>query len=307
MTQLTETISNTVEFAWIELTNLCNLRCTHCYSESSPFSADKDLLKEDDYIRILDELLEIGCKQVQFIGGEPTLNRSLPLLIEHAADAGFEFIEVFSNLVSVRDDVWRAIETHNVALATSFYSFDRDTHNAITKSPLSYDRTVSSLRRAIKSGLTVRAGFIEMDQNQGHYEKTKAFLEALGVPTVGYDYVRAIGRANENEACDMGELCGSCSGKLLSIGPDGAVAPCNMSKAWKVGSLLESSLSELAQSALLADTRNLIGKAVIERADLEIDAVCTPKTCGPYNSCCPSTQQCGPCAPNGCSPCFPKG
>jgi uncharacterized radical SAM superfamily Fe-S cluster-containing enzyme len=40
----------------------------------------------------------LGCRNIQFIGGEPQLNRDfLPLVIK-AKSIGFEFIEVFSNL-----------------------------------------------------------------------------------------------------------------------------------------------------------------------------------------------------------------
>jgi len=296
-----------LDFAWIELTNLCNLQCSHCYAESSPFSADNDKLKRTDYFRILDELRDIGCKQIQFIGGEPTLNRSLPEFVRYADDNGFEFIEVFSNLVSVSDELWRVFREHEVALATSFYSFDAATHNQITKSNISFDKTVASIKKAIAMGLTLRAGFIEMDENQGHYEKTYEFLSGLGVDNVGYDRIRAIGRANDEKPCDMGELCGSCAGNIISIGADGVVAPCNMSKQWAVGSVLNSSIKDIIDAPKISGIRSEIGHAVREREALEIDAVCTPKTCGPYDACCPSTQQCNPCAPNSCSPCFPKG
>lgn len=303
--QLTQ--NHPLEFAWIELTNMCNLQCSHCYSESSPFSADNDRLSRSDYLRILDELRDIGCKQIQFIGGEPTLNRDLPKFIKKAYENNFEFIEVFSNLMNVSDELWSIFKDYNIALATSFYSFDRLTHNSVTKSNISYDKTLASIKKALQLGLKIRVGFIEMEENKGQFEKTKSFLQELGVEYVGHDRVREIGRANSSHQCDMGELCGSCAGNIISIGSDGVVAPCNMSKQWAVGSVIDGHIKDIIKSDKISNVRSKIDKAVKENSNFEINAVCDPKTCSPYGSCCPSTQQCNPCSPNGCTPCFPKG
>src|SRR5437879_2287861 len=87
--------SGSVHFLWLELTNLCNLQCVHCYAESSPFRANDDLLTADDYKNVLATAAQLGCKQVQFIGGEPTLNRHLPEFIKRARSLDYEFVEVF--------------------------------------------------------------------------------------------------------------------------------------------------------------------------------------------------------------------
>src|SRR5580658_702755 len=79
-----------LSFLWLELTNKCNLSCAHCYAESGPRPSRKDVLTTNDYRRLLDEAAAIGCRAVQFIGGEPTLHRGLPELIAHARVLGYE-------------------------------------------------------------------------------------------------------------------------------------------------------------------------------------------------------------------------
>jgi uncharacterized radical SAM superfamily Fe-S cluster-containing enzyme len=73
--QPVETSSHQIEFLWLELTNRCNLRCVHCYADSGPHGYKLDRLVADDYRRLIDEARELGCDQVQFIGGEPTLDK----------------------------------------------------------------------------------------------------------------------------------------------------------------------------------------------------------------------------------------
>ena len=305
--EMEERTAPALDFVWMELTNRCNLRCVHCYAESTPYSGKQDLLTEEDYIRLIREVRSLGSQNLQFIGGEPTLNQSLPRLIQEAANCKFAFIEVFTNLIQLPEALLNTFVEYNVAVATSFYSHNPSIHDAITTHIGSFDRTVANMRRVLHAGLKLRAGIIVMDQNQEGVAETWKFLEELGVKNIGMDHLRRFGRGSETDVCDMGELCGSCAGNILSIGPDGLVAPCNMSKNWAVGSVLTNNLHEIVGSPELAEIRQKIGNSVKEREKVVPQGICTPKTCGPYSSCCPSTQSCNPCAPNGCSPCYPKG
>lgn len=295
-----------LDFVWLELTNQCNLECVHCYAESGPTAGAADRLTEADYLALIEQVHELGCRKLQFIGGEPTLNRSLPRLIRAARERGFEFIEVFTNLLHLSDELLAVFREHDVAVATSFYSHDPATHDRITGRPGSFERTTRNIARVLEAGLRLRAGIIIMDENREEVPATWDYLTALGVKRIGSDRVRGVGRAGDGHEGGMGELCGSCAGDILSIGPDGRVAPCNMSKRWSVGSVLERRLGDIVRSPRLARVRRRIRKAVGEPVE-GIHAICDPKTCQPYSFCCPSTQSCNPCAPNSCIPCYPKG
>lgn len=299
--------SPALDFVWLELTNRCNLQCVHCYAESGPTTGITDLLTETDYLNLIEQVYDLGCRKIQFIGGEPTLNRSLPRLIEAAFLRQFEFIEVFTNLTRLPDELLGVFSRFNVAIATSFYSYNSQTHDAITTRQGSFERTLRNMRKLLDAGVALRVGIIEMEQNKGDLVETWDFLEGIGVKNIGKDHLRAIGRADESECSDMAELCGSCAGNILSIGPDGIVAPCNMSKRWAVGSVLDTELADIVSSHQLLRVRQQIGKVVRDKEGQQIEAICDPKTCDPYSSCCPSTQSCLPCAPNGCTPCYPKG
>ncbi len=299
--------SKPLDFVWLELTNRCNLKCLHCYAESGPRSGSSDVLSEADYLDLIEQIYGLGCRKLQFIGGEPTLNRSLPRLIEAAYFTGFEFIEVFTNLTRLPDELLATFSRFGVAVATSFYSHKPQTHDLITGQSGSFERTVRNLRRVLGAGLTLRVGIIRMEQNEHEFIEAWEFLERLGVKQIGSDRVRKIGRAASGNSCELGELCGSCAAEILSIGPDGVVSPCNMSKRWSVGSILETRLEEIATSPRLLELRREIREEVQKRTANEIKASCNPKNCVPYSSCCPTTQACYPCAPNGCTPCRPKG
>ena len=299
--------AHSVDFAWLELTNRCNLQCGHCYTSSSPTSSERDILTHAQYVDVIHQLYLLGCRKIQFIGGEPTLNKGIPRLIDTAKDCGYDFVEVFTNLVSLPESLLKKFKERNIAVATSFYSWDRRVHDRITRQIGSFEKTVRNIKRVLDAGLTLRAGVILMEENADQLVETWQYLERLGVERIGKDNIRKFGRAQDTDSiCSMGELCGSCSGNILSIGPDGVVAPCNMSRQWSVGSVLERPLAEIVQSEELAVVRQRIGDAVRDRSP-GVEAICDPKTCSPYSACCPSTQSCSPCSPNGCTPCYPKG
>ena len=99
-------------FLWVELTNRCNLTCAHCYAESGPRPSRKDVLTTADYKRLLEEAAALGCRAVQFIGGEPTLHRGLPELITWARALRYEHTEQsypirFSLVLSITGSAWR--------------------------------------------------------------------------------------------------------------------------------------------------------------------------------------------------------
>jgi len=298
-----------VDFLWLELTNVCNLSCKHCYSGSSPFSTSKDILTGEDYKKIMREASEIGCKQVQFIGGEPTVNRDIVDLLNYALELGYEFVEIFSNLMRIPEPLYDAIVANKdrVFIATSIYSHDHETHDEITERRGSWFNTIRNLDKFLHAGVECRAAFVEMGQNKGHYENTLSFVKSRGLHNFSFDEVRELGRAALEEE-KMSELCGECAGKTLRVGPDGQISPCIMSSEWSAGNFLTSGLKKTVLSEKMSSIRADIFEATRAKREAaysrEQANACTP--CNPY---CSPGQQCNPCPPNtNCGPnCAPTG
>jgi len=290
-----------LDFLWLELTNQCNLKCVHCYSESGPASTERNILDADHYMRLLSEAYDLGCRRVQFIGGEPTLNRALARLIQHADESGFELIEVYTNLVKLSPSLLDTFIRHRVAIATSVYADAPDVHDAITMTRGSHKKTLANIARVKAAGLQIRVGVIGMEQNADRIDDTYRMLQELGISNIGFDRVRDIGRARGERECSMGSLCGNCANNILAIGPDGVVAPCIMSKQWSVGSVLTTSFKDIAVSNELVQTRRLIASATAQDGG--------PNPCEPDRSCMPNcspSYNCLPCSPNAGQPCEPN-
>ena len=77
-----------------EITHKCPLQCPYCSNPLELESASKELTTAE-WLRVIDELAEIGVLQIHFSGGEPTVRKDLVQLVQRASDVG-----LYSNLIT---------------------------------------------------------------------------------------------------------------------------------------------------------------------------------------------------------------
>ncbi|GAA3561383.1 hypothetical protein GCM10022222_51440 [Amycolatopsis ultiminotia] len=241
----------------------------------------------------------MGVRTVQFIGGEPTLHPSLPALVSYARMLGLT-VEVFTNLVHITEKLWETFAGEGVSLATSFYSDDPAQHQAITRRP-TYHRTRANIDEALRRGIPVRAGIIDIGGDQRARE-AGAQLVDLGVPMVGYDRLREVGRGVRADQRSLAQLCGRCGTGTAAIGPDGSVWPCVFSRWLPIGNVHDTALHTI----LTGDTAANVQATLRAEFDTRPAArACVPNMCNPQcgPSCSPACRPAGNCGPAGaCAP-----
>ena len=73
----------------LSLTDRCNLRCTYCMpAEGLNWLPKPQLLTDDELVRLLRVLAELGVRTVRLTGGEPLLRSGLPGLVARLAELG---------------------------------------------------------------------------------------------------------------------------------------------------------------------------------------------------------------------------
>lgn len=106
--------------ALIEITDRCNLKCEFCFANSGGNNdPDLDTIKYY-YKRILESG---GVCNIQLSGGEPTLRDDLPEIIKIGHDMGFEFIQLNTNGLRLKD-LGFVKELKNAGLNSVFLQFD---------------------------------------------------------------------------------------------------------------------------------------------------------------------------------------
>ena len=98
-----------LNFAWLELTQRCNMRCVHCY-EGNEHHESLFPLTCEEWKTVIRHCVKSGCYSIQFIGGEPSICHFLPELIYYARDVGMQSISIFSNLYDISEELFNAIK-----------------------------------------------------------------------------------------------------------------------------------------------------------------------------------------------------
>jgi MoaA/NifB/PqqE/SkfB family radical SAM enzyme len=271
----TDTAPEIPVFLELEVTQFCQLKCAHCYSESGP-DGGRGTMTPDDWERLMTQAAQIGVQTVQFIGGEPTLDPDLPRLARYALAAGLD-VDVYTNLVHVTPELWELFALPGVSVGFSWYSADPDKHAEVTGSRASHARTAANIAEAVRRGIRVRAGIVEVVEGQD-IEGAKEALRKIGVADIVSDRARGVGRAAHGAAPAVSELCGRCGKGRAAIGMDGQLTPCVLGRFLVAGNVRDTPLGDL-----------FAGQAWREILDtvpgLDACVTCSP---GDSNDCDPS-------------------
>ncbi|MFW5925704.1 MAG: radical SAM protein [Myxococcota bacterium] len=162
--------------ATIEVADRCNEVCVHCYQVQGL----KGEMSTEDLRRVIDELAEAGVLLLTFSGGEPTLRRDLLELIAHARQRGM-MIVLFTNGLRVDRELARALAAqHLFQVEISLYSQRPEVHDAVTRVPGSWKRTVQAVRWLREEGVRVLVKTPVARFNEDEIAEYERFVESLG-------------------------------------------------------------------------------------------------------------------------------
>lgn len=269
---LSPTTVNCTDFAWIEITQNCNLICRHCYEESSRAQKMPEM-SFSDFQHVVNELQSVGVNRIQLVGGEPLLHSHIEQLIEYVRGK-FSFIEVYTNGTLLNDRFLDFAKDNGVALAFSVYSEDASLHDSVTRTEGSFKQTYSHIKQAVSKGIQVRVSSVEMDGLPCFQ------FSDLEVPHKT-DLPRLTGRADlslynrdmlrrklitkstftapiDPEAFFNNQTVHNCFGDHLYIDYRLNVFPCAMERRYCYGTLESAGLSEILGNSLANLTKDRI-------------------------------------------------
>ena len=171
-----------IDFAWIEITQRCNLYCRHCYEGSSKNVEISDMTMQD-FETAVNALHSIDIKRIQLVGGEPLIHPQIAEMIKIAKDT-FEFVEVYTNGTLLTDELLELITDRKVALAFSLYAADSAVHDYVTCTKGSYNLTKDRICRALDLGNTVRVASVEMKDIPRYVFDDKRAMARADLPRV---------------------------------------------------------------------------------------------------------------------------
>src|SRR5258707_2517898 len=161
----------------MDVTYRCNERCVHCYLDHGGHGE----VKPGEIKDVLDQLADAGVFFVTFSGGEVLMRRDFFEIVEYARRLMFN-VKIKTNAVMIHEEEARRIRDLGIdTIQISVYSHRAEVHDAITKLPHSFERTVKAIRFLKEQGLRVTIANVLMTANSSDHSGVQELAAELGV------------------------------------------------------------------------------------------------------------------------------
>jgi radical SAM protein with 4Fe4S-binding SPASM domain len=168
----------------IEVTRRCPLECLHCYNNlpMGDMEAKQRELSKEEHFRMLDELVEMGCFWLLYTGGEIFARRDFLEIYTYAKKKGF-LITLFTNGTIINEQIADyLVEWPPFAIEITLYGRTRETYEALTAVPGSYDRCLRGIKLLKERGLPLKLKTVPTSINKHEVGAMRQFAEEeLGV------------------------------------------------------------------------------------------------------------------------------
>ncbi len=169
--------------AEFEITERCNLGCVHCFI-NQPAGSHVQLERElgtEQIKEILDQIADAGCLHLLLTGGEPLLRRDFAEIYLHARHKGM-LVMLFTNATLVTPAVIETLkQAPPILVEISLYGASRETYEAVTRVPGSWERFNHGLRLLLESGLPLALKSVILQKNKYELPMMQKFAADRGL------------------------------------------------------------------------------------------------------------------------------
>jgi MoaA/NifB/PqqE/SkfB family radical SAM enzyme len=128
-----------------ETTDHCNAECIMCPRDVHKFGRPHGIMNLEKYKRSIDEVVELGCKQVVLTGfGEPLIDKRLEQKVAYARDKGLRTYIISNASLLTRKRAEGLIQAGLDELRLSYYGMRKESYEAVMVG-LNFKVTMSNL------------------------------------------------------------------------------------------------------------------------------------------------------------------
>jgi radical SAM protein with 4Fe4S-binding SPASM domain len=183
-------------------TNMCNLRCLHCYQRADKPTPDELTLEEK--LNVVDQLDRAGVAMIALSGGEPTIHPHFYRIVKEIADRGI-YAAVATNgwVFADIEKLKKAVDLGLRYVEVSVDSADPKKHDYFRGVPGAWQRAVKALENAVKLGVNHAMAVTLTKLNYNEIEDILDLAESIGVKRVVFFNFVPVGRGKENMWLDL--------------------------------------------------------------------------------------------------------
>jgi radical SAM protein with 4Fe4S-binding SPASM domain len=183
------TLAKTLFSVSFELTHNCNLSCCHCYIPQREIEAKgPEELSYYEVCSILDELVGLGCFNVDFTGGEIFTRPDIMDILEYAKTKGL-YVTVLTNATLITSQIASGLGKIGInRVGVSLYGMNRKVHESITGVEGSFEKCIEGISLLKERGIRLSLKAMIMNLNSNEIDSLKAFARRLNM-RFQYDYL----------------------------------------------------------------------------------------------------------------------
>jgi radical SAM protein with 4Fe4S-binding SPASM domain len=165
------------------ITERCNLDCRLCYGRCKEPKLRPELLI-DQWRGIIDELAASGVIWLYIEGGEPFFKPGFVELLAENTPRMFTMVRTHGTLVD--DALAGRLQAMDVGvMLVDLWGATAETHDALTRTPGSFERSLGGLKRLVAAGVDTQALFILNRRNVHELQDWCELLASVGASAAG--------------------------------------------------------------------------------------------------------------------------
>jgi radical SAM protein with 4Fe4S-binding SPASM domain len=167
----------------IETTYRCNLACAHCYV-NQPAGSREEREREmptDRLLRLVDEIVDEGCLELLFTGGEVLVRPDFETVYRHARARGL-LVTLFTNGTLVTDRIADLLAAEPpLSVEISLYGMTAETYERVTQVPGSFEKCREGIRRLVERKVPLKLKTMALEWNAHEVAAMAEYAASLGL------------------------------------------------------------------------------------------------------------------------------
>lgn len=181
---------------FLEVTNICNLRCKHCYG-SFGSGISNTSLDTNRVVRLIKQAAKLGFYQLDLTGGEALLHPELDKILKAAYEYGM-MVTIFSNLTLLTPKHLEMFNQYRIKkIVTSVESIKSSVHDEFRGGVNALDKTMHNLEIVKNQGIEVCINIVLGKHNVDTAVETVKYFHDKKYDTV-VDFIANLGRATQD-------------------------------------------------------------------------------------------------------------
>lgn len=187
----------------IEITEKCNLYCSHCYLNASCIKTD--VMDYSSFKLLVTKLKKNKVLSLELTGGEIFMNKDVDAILELAFEE-FAQVAILTNGTILKKSSLDILKRNKKKLVVSISldSVTEEIHDSFRGAKGAFKKTCRNIQRLSNEGIHVRVASSIFDKNMWEIDKLAELSKRLGAEIFVYNFIEDFGRGTEfNESSSI--------------------------------------------------------------------------------------------------------